>query len=346
LKFISAESDKYLRKIVMAIYYISFRTVSPGHIVKCGGADNTSGGGATPLTCRQKVQQNFKEIISHLRFGTRPSWVGLISGLTLKMEQAFRSGLFLQKETFDGIDEYRIYFAKGGETIFTLPWTFLGMDENPKQPDRKLVYEIYQQWRAREVGFLADDLKAAQEIIKKELTEPYNITIVQASTAGEIYHVIEVLRLLPEKILRSGIIKEINLKAGREASSRFAQYDSERKVLGLMDHYSAWDRYLLTIWLLSSIGCAVHENLPSSKKEEVVRMAKSFWEKGLIFGTDYMGIERNKSIGLQSSADFFAENFMYYLILGETIRFGGDIDKPLRHALYSFYHKLLNPAAI
>jgi hypothetical protein len=317
------------------------------YVFFCSPADGSSSVQAPAVSLREIVRHVFLKIISDLRYGTRPSLVGEVADLTPKMEEAFRTGRFriVFRDEAGGI--YQLQHVFGGSTVIFPSWTEIGLREKPGRAEMMLAHRAYNAWKEREVGFPQGDLSAAMEDLKSEFTDAYNIAIANAKTAGEIYHVMELLRLLPERVLRSGAIKKLAFVEERGGGDpRYASYD--KKEVKVIDPYSMWDRHLFTAYLMHELGHAVYDTLDASQRSSLKALFGVFWKSGAVFSGGFMGIDESVRINLQGSEDeFFAENFMHYLILGQTIfSWGGVHQQPLRHELYTFYQRLITPVKI
>ena len=316
---------------------------------KSGGSDRikTEGlPGAKPknisaqASLRDSVRQMLIDVVYQMRNGCRPSLVGLIPGLTQKMEEHFRSGqIRVIKVPYTSEEIYRIERVFGSDTIFGVTWSVLGLKKNPPLEVKRSIIEAYDSWKEHEIGFPEGDMAAAQVDLSREFILPYGITIEGASTAGELYYVMEILRLLPENVLRSGVIKCIDLKGARTGASRFGQYDEERKAIDLMDCYSIWDRHLVTSWLLHELGHPLYQVLSPFQKARLDALFESCWRNGAVIGTDFLGMSKDTRINYQSEEEFFAENFMHFIILGEK----GMSANPLHQEIYCFYSEILPP---
>lgn len=313
-----------------------------GPRIFCAPSGITSRGGVSKNGIRESVRKGLLDIISQLRYGNRPSLVGKIPGLTPIMEKTFRTG---QCRIID-YEGYHIQRVFGGETVVPHAWSKIGLSDRPGLEAKRAAFEIYSNWKKHEVGFPAGDLEATRQDIEREFTVPYGITIVNAATAGERYHVMEMLKLLPEEILKSGVIRCVNLKGRRLDASRFGRYDSKMKEVSIIDSYSMWDRYMFTAILLHELGHAVYHAQTADRKEGLERLHKRFLAGGAVFATDFMGMDESVRICQQSEIrDFSAENFMHYIILGRSM-IGSGRNQPLREDLYNFYQSILPPVEV
>ena len=313
--------------------------IAVGPRIFCAPSGMASGGGVARGGIRGSIRKGLLDIISQLRHGNRPSLVGKIHGLTPIMEKAFRSGQ-CQIVMVD-IGNYQVLRIFGGATVISYGWSEIGLSNKPSLAEKRAAFEIYKNWKKEEVGFPAGDLEEAQEALEREFTRPYGITIVNAANAGELYHAMEILKLLPEKVLKSGLIRCVDLEGRRIDASRFGRYDSENKEVSTINPYAMWDRYMFTAVLLHELGHPLYYSLTADQKQGLERLQKRFRANGAVFGTDFMGMNIGLRISYQSEMiEFFAENFMHYIILGRSM-IGSGRNQPLRKELYSFYRSIL-----
>ncbi len=220
------------------------------------------------------------------------------------------------------------------------------LSEKPSEKEKKVAYEIFQAWKQAQVVFPEGDVIAAESAFDLEFTQSYGIHLFNAKSAGEIYFIMELLRLLPEHVLRSGVIQRVNLSASRDQNARFAQYNAENKGVEVIDNPIKFDRYLLTTFLLHELGHAVWASLDDQQKDEMQQLHGKFVEADAIFGVDFMGIRKEERLDYmrKSSEEFFAENFMHYLVLGTSGMLGAkDSNAHLRARLAEFYASLYKP---
>ena len=295
---------------------------------------------------RTASRNDLMAVISHLRNGDRPSLVGQIPGLTPKMEAAFRTSQYLMRKTeFQGNEVYQLLHPIGGETSIGSSWSDLGFAGNPDQSEKVKAHEAFTAWEKTETRFEAGNLGSAKESFRKEITDRYGITLLNASSAGEVYYVMEMLKLLPENFLSSGALKSLNLKGKRVDASRFGRYDKGE--IDIINPYSNWDKYLLTVVLIHELGHAVFASLTAEQKRSAESLYKKFWAAGAVFGTDFWGMPAEARITEQSEVkEFFAENLMHYIILGKSGMTGYKTNLPLIGELYEFYRNLVVPVNI
>lgn len=297
---------------------------------------------------RASARSDLINIISRLRQGNRPSLVGQIPGLTAKMEKAFRTGQYeVWWRDLPGTSYYSLERTFGGETNRGGSWSSLGLKEKPDEAEKAEAFRIFNSWKEREVAFVVGDIKRARARFEKEITVPYGVTIENAEAEGEIYHVMEILRLLPINILRSGVIRRINTRDKRSGAARFGKYDDKDGKIRICDYRKKFDKYLLTVILLHELGHAVEETLTAEQKSALQSYHEKFRAKNAIFGTDTWGMSEKVRIEMQyDRSEFFAENFMHYIVLGEAGMTGAAINTFLRGELYRFYQGIVPPLFI
>lgn len=305
-------------------------------------------GGMLPQSKDSRVSEdshsNFAEIIAGLR-GGRKTLVGIIPGLTAEMEKAFRSGQITVLEwEIKGGRDIKLAETNGGQTMTVgLSWDRIGLDKKPSLEEKEKALKAYKAWVEAEVAFPKRDLKQAEKEFKEKYGT-YGIEILNAASGGEIYYVMELLRLLPESVLGNPALRSINFKSVRDKSSRFAQYIEEKGEIGIVFNFIEFDKYMKTAYLLHELGHVVYRALTPEQIKRLEMLFGEFSRSGAFFGVDFMGMDKRDRIDYikKEAKEFFAENFMHFIVLGSygMIGAGDGKHEKLREDLANFYAEL------
>ena len=297
----------------------------------------------TAALARAVVRDQVRNVIRELRTGTRASLAGRsIPELTAKMEEVFRSGMYTIWEMVPG-ERYQLIWSEGKDEVESRPWSKLGLPDRATLADQKRAYRAFKAWQDAQVGFPEADITEARAAFMEEFGIRYGIEIKNEASAGDIYYVMEILGFLPESLLASDAVLTVDLRAERDRGAMFAQYVEERGEVGLVDNAVDFDRYLLTGFLTHELGHALMRNMNDQQMARARSLFDRFWSsKGALIGVDFMAYSANSRKSYQADfGEFFAENFMHFIILGEKGMVGEEgPNQSLRRELFDFYSEL------
>ncbi|KJJ85862.1 Metallophosphoesterase domain protein [Candidatus Omnitrophus magneticus] len=292
------------------------------------------------------MEYQFQDIITNFRRGSRLSLVGKIENLTSKMEEAFRTGKYYIMKLKNGKNRFLLLTFSLAKVISETSWEYLGLTKEPSQDEKELTFNAFNSWCKEECGFPKGDINTAKKIFLKQINLPFRIKLNNVETAGEIYYITELLKILPESLLKRGAIKNINFNADNDDSDKFTLYNHTDKEISIIEKYIKFDRYILTASLLHSAGHAFYSVLKNNELERLSNLYREFITKKAIFCTNFLGDPANiRALYLNTVSDpseFFAENFMHFILLGRE----GIVDaapkeyKALRKELFNFYAEL------
>ena len=276
---------------------------------------------SAPVPSTTNIRQILARVIADLRYGTRPSLVGRIPHLNYKMEETFRKGEYaLRMIEIDGGSPIYLDRTFGGDTYVDSFWEEIGLPEKPSPKEIENAYSAYLQWKEQEVGFLVTEERAGLHNIKERIETKYRLAVKNADSAGDLLLIEALLSLLPDRALERGAIKVIDLKMNRDQSSRFAQFVENNRALGIIKNPIPCDRFLAIALLLHECGHALHHLLSPDKKAVVETLWKEAFAKEAVIGTTFIGETAEERIGYQRKInEFFAENFMHFIILSEEM---------------------------
>lgn len=297
-----------------------------------------SGGGPLGRSARQELAK----IISCLRDGNRTILAGSITGLTRKMERAFQRGnIMIEEPRRQCYIGYQITLATGSGTTYDASWTSIGLPERPGPTEQADAFRIFKAWQASETVFLKGDLSTAQEMFARDITGPYQITLENASSAGEILHIAAMLKLLPDSFLRSEAIKTIDLKGVRTDASRLGSYNPQSGKISFFNDYSLLDKYLVTALFFHEVGYALLATIGPEELSALQGLHQRFSRGRAFIETDFLTKSRCIINPQSFFNDFIALNCMQYVILGRNGMLKRGSNQPLASELYCHYAKLL-----
>ena|GEM_PF-4570058 len=259
---------------------------------------------------------------------------GKIPGLTPALEEILKRGTITIFEwPGDGYWIKEMPKGVGSTESISRRLSYYGqlLPEQNKEGERA-AYLAAQKWREDQAVFPGTNIAGAKKILKKKIQRPYGITAGGKCSAGTLYLVIDILNLLPERVLKSKVLKCINLDGQYSTGAYFGDFEN-----GYLGITSTIDRYLFTGYLLHELGHVVEEFLiKEGKQSEIDRLHNKFRSAGAIFVTDYLYHDKKyRKFYVSDPSEFVAENFFHFIIFGKEMLKGPHQD--LRLELYELY---------
>ena len=210
---------------------------------------------------------------------------------------------------------------------------------------KKFIYDAFSRWQNKYniiPEYEKKDFTALESAFKKRITDKY--PHIPLSNPGFRPSMIEItiylLELLPEPLLKSEIVQQrlsggINLSADRDQAARIAQYNEERKELGIQRTTFGLIDYIETF--LHEFGHVIE---PLLKNNTIFR---KLFKNAIsdLYALPALGFSapiRKDYIG--SIEEFIAETFMHYILHGEQMAegFEGHVqNKALWQQIYASY---------
>ena len=340
-----------------------------GAFICTGGAGFFSPQRSSLPPAVRKIYQQTGEAISHLRFNTRPSRVGEVAGLTPEMEAVFRSGQYaiwpqfstdqirdmprrdLVKTFSDIVPEngYAVINGDGSDTMIssTRMFCIFGVGERPSIQTQQQIYDIYRQWYQLDVAFPETGVEMANAMrIYQEQFGRYSIEVKHARNPEDVFYAMSLLSLLPEPLLQSSALRSLSFKTIRSGSGRYGAYHEDIGEVGIVKSNIRFNRHQATGMLLHECGHAMEQLLTPSQRTQLERLHQEMWNENAVFGVTFLGFSRETRIRYQSSFnEWFAENFMHFIVFGNTMRYADQIGHiPLRQRLHNAYVELFPPS--
>jgi hypothetical protein len=282
---------------------------------------------------QQKVRQQLIEVIRHFRYNQRPSLVGKIPGLTPALEEILRSGTV---EIFECPNEgYKMYIKPKGignteATFFLYPLSsFTDLLPDKSKKGERTVYLAAKKWSEDQSVYPGANISSAKRTFENKIQQPYGIITRGKCSPGTRYMLTDILNLLPERILRSRVLKHIHLN---RSDSYFGNFNK-----GHLGITSSIDRYLFAGFLLHELGHVIeHFLVREGKQSEIDRLRKKFLEAGAVFVTNYLHHnKKERKFYVSGKSEFIAENFFHFIIFGKEMLKGPP--QELRRELYRLY---------
>ena len=285
---------------------------------------------------RSRASIAAQTVFDQIRDGNRPALVGTIPGLNHKMEAAFRTGnIWVAHEA----GQYFVAHVPYGQTMVGASWSDIGITTPPgqDQPDKVKMQEAHDAYRAWRAEIFAPasqpEVDFAQAAFRREFGR-YGITLINSRTAQEVDHLGELLKRLPENVLKQEWLAKIDLDGPGGGGVRMPKYDLRTRGLRIFNSGN-WDRHLYTKIALIGFGYAAFYTLTTVEKDKVKMLYDECRQHKVEFGQDPKAIKPWEQVEFQGLWDFFAVNFMHYTLLGNGMV--GKDHWSQRGRLFDFY---------
>ncbi|GEM_PF-6763530 len=245
---------------------------------------------------------SMRQVFSQLRQGQRPSLVGQIDGLTREMESRFfRTNFRLSKDWSSSSYPFEVSSVYGNISGAT-PSDIGLSDDSPK---------IFSEWEKAN-RFPSGDAEQALHCFETALGACNGISLSDA-VAGRIYATVPLLGSMPQAMLTGGTLSRISV----EQDTANGTYSYNNSSIQFPHNFTGTTPYTYLPLAAHELGHAVDRILDVPLYIMSRELHKKALSLNAVFGTDFFGIPRQRVEYQNTLKEFFAENFMHFLILGE-----------------------------
>jgi hypothetical protein len=245
---------------------------------------------------------SMRQVFSQLRQGQRPSLVGQIDGLTREMESRFfRTDFRLAKDWRSSSCPFEVSNIYGN--ICSVSPSDIGLsDDSPK---------IFSEWEKAN-SFPTGEAEEALHCFEAAIGSCNGISLSDA-VAGRIYATIPLLKSMPQAMLTGETLSRITF----EQNTANGTYSYNNAGIQFPHNFTGTTPYTYLPLAAHELGHSVDRILDVplyTMSRELHKKARSL---NAVFGTDFFGIPRQRVEYQNNLKEFFAENFMHFIILGE-----------------------------